>query len=377
MHSSTETLADDSRRVPPGLDGIVVADTSVGAVHGDEGYFQYRGHSAAQLAREQSIESIWYLLHNSVLPTEGDMLDFVALTGAGRSIDTSTEVLLDHIAGVATFQALRTALSFHGASLEPWVDRPIDDVRAESIGLIAPIPTMIAHLWRRANGQVPLAADPSRGLVEDYLRMLSGTDPHAPEVRAVEQYLGLTVDHGLNASTFVARCTASSGADLGAVLVAGIGSLSGPLHGGAPSLVLDMLDEIERSGDAAAWVESRLAKGQRVMGFGHRIYRTEDPRAALLRETAIEAGGPRIEAAIRVEELVVTALAERYPDRDLRTNVEFYAAVALEQAGLPRQLFTPTFAISRAIGWMAHAIEQISMNRIIRPSSSYVGPIHN
>ncbi|NOX28679.1 MAG: hypothetical protein GXP35_01295, partial [Actinobacteria bacterium] len=137
--SHKETPADGSRRVPPGLDGIVVTDTSVGAVHGDEGYFQYRGHSAALLAREQSIESIWYLLHNSAMPTDRGIKDFMALTGAGRAIDASTEQLLDHIAGVATFQALRTALSFHGAGLGPWVDRPVDEVRGECIGLIAPI----------------------------------------------------------------------------------------------------------------------------------------------------------------------------------------------------------------------------------------------
>ena len=183
----------------------------------------------------------------------------------------------------------------------------------------------------------------------------------------------LTIDHGFNASTFTARVVASTGADLTAAIVAAMGALSGPLHGGAPALVLDMLAEIEEPARARAWAEEALASGRRIMGFGHRVYRTEDPRLALLKQTALELSGPVVELAVEVERVVLELLEQRYPERKLRTNVEFYAGVVLHQIGLPPALFTPTFAVSRTIGWTAHVLEQTVGNRIIRPSSRYVG----
>jgi citrate synthase len=365
--------------VPPGLDGIIVADTSVGAVDGAAGYFHYRGHSAATLAEHHPFEAIWHLMHEGSLPDSEQLAAFSQRAGQARSLDPRTIQLIDMVApaGVPSHPIadLRTVVGSAGRALEPWVGRDIDDVANEALGLIATMPTIVAAIWRTSQRLPTIAADPTRRLAEDYLTMLLGRDVDPIAAVVVDQYLGLTVDHGFNASTFAARCTASTGADLGGVLATGISSLSGPLHGGAPSLVLDMLDDIERTGDPRRWVEQRLASGQRIMGFGHRIYRGDDPRAALLRATASTIGGRRIEQAIEVESLVVSTLAERYPDRDLRANVEFYAAVALEQAGIARQLFTPTFAISRAVGWMAHALEQIAANRIIRPDSRYVGEL--
>jgi citrate synthase len=240
--------------------------------------------------------------------------------------------------------------------------------------LVAAFPTLVGALWRLRNGEAPLEPDSSLGLAADHVRMITGTAPTPEHTRAIERYLMLTVDHGLNASTFTARTVASTGADLGAVVVAALGSLSGPLHGAAPSRVLEMLLEIGDPSRADAWVQAALARNDVIMGFGHRVYRTEDPRSALLKETALEMGGPLVELAVEVEDVIQDALERHRPGRDLRTNVEYYASVVLHLVGLPSELFTPTFAVSRMIGWTAHAIEQTMGNRIIRPSSRYVGP---
>ena len=198
--------------------------------------------------------------------------------------------------------------------------------------------------------------------------------PPERHVRALERYLILTINHGFNASTFTARVVTSTGADLPAAIVAAMAALSGPLHGGAPALVNEHAGRA--IGDAArarAWAEEALASGRRIMGFGHRVYRTEDPRSALLKRTALEFGGPIVGFAVEVERVVLGPAERRYPERRLRTNVEFYAGVVLHQIGLPAPLFTSTFAVSRTIGWTAHALEQMIGNRIIRPSSRYVG----
>jgi citrate synthase len=184
----------------------------------------------------------------------------------------------------------------------------------------------------------------------------------------------LAVDHGFNASTFTTRVVTSTGADLGAAICAGIGALSGPLHGGAPSRALDSLDAIGTPDRAEAWIRRAVQNGERIMGFGHPVYRTTDPRSTLLRSIAESFGGPLVDFAEKVEETVERVLAELKPGRELHTNVEFYAGVVMELCGLPRDLFTPTFAASRVIGWCAQALEQAADNRIIRPSSRYVGP---
>jgi citrate synthase len=184
----------------------------------------------------------------------------------------------------------------------------------------------------------------------------------------------LTVDHGFNASTFTARVVASTGADLGAAVVGALGALSGPLHGGAPSRALDLLDAIGTPDRAYGWIRDAVERGERIMGFGHAVYKTDDPRSTMLREVAIGLGGPRAELAVTVEKLIVEALAEVKPGRQLYANVEFYAGVVMEAAGLPPELFTPTFAVSRMIGWCANVLEQAVDNRIIRPSARYVGP---
>jgi citrate synthase len=204
--------------------------------------------------------------------------------------------------------------------------------------------------------------------------MLTGDVPSERHARAVEQYMILTIDHGFNASTFTARVITSTGADLGAAIVGAIGALSGPLHGGAPSRALDLLDAIGSAEAADAYLRPLIEGGERIMGFGHRVYKTDDPRSVLLREVAKQFGGPMVELAQQVERTTVDLLEELKPGRQLYANVEFYAGVVMYICGIPRHMFTPTFAAGRTIGWTTHVMEQAAHNRLIRPSARYVGP---
>jgi citrate synthase len=207
----------------------------------------------------------------------------------------------------------------------------------------------------------------------DYLWMLSGSEPEPRHAMAVERYLVVTVDHGFNSSTFTARIATSTGTDFAGIVTAALATLSGPLHGGAPSRALDMLDQIGDRSRASEFVRDVVAHDGRIMGFGHRIYRTVDPRSQVLHDTAREIDAPLLPLAEQVEDEIVAALAELKPGRELYANVEYYAGVVMDAAGIPRDLFTPTFTISRSIGWVSHALEQAADNRVIRPSSRYVG----
>jgi citrate synthase len=228
----------------------------------------------------------------------------------------------------------------------------------------------------RGMGQPPVPeseVDKARSIPARFLTRWRGeADPN--HVKAIDAYWISAAEHGANASTFTARIVASTGADAAASLSAAVGALSGPLHGGAPSRVLTMLDAVEASGDADGYVRKALENHERLMGFGHRVYRAEDPRARVLRRTAREIGAPRLEVAEKLEEAALAQLAERYPDRVLATNVEFWSAVVLDYAGVPPDLFTPMFACARVAGWSAHILEQKRQSRLIRPSAAYVGP---
>jgi citrate synthase len=358
---------------PPGLEGIVVAATAIGDVRGDEGYFHYRGHAAPALAATRSLEEVWHLLHAGRLPGADELPRFLAATAALRPLAPEVRAALPVVSAIGSpMTGLRTLMSLAGQSARSWLEIDPTARAAEALRLVAAMPAAVAGIWRAKHGLLLIGPDERCGLAEDYLRMITGTTPPRQHVRALERYLILTIDHGFNASTFTARVVASTGADLPAAIVAAMGALSGPLHGGAPALVLDMLGEIGDATRARRWAEDALASGHRIMGFGHRVYRTEDPRSALLKQTALELGGPVARLAVEVERVVLELLDSRYPERKLRTNVEFYAGVVLHQIGLPPALFTPTFAVSRTIGWTAHALEQIVGNRIIRPSSRYV-----
>lgn len=371
--------------VPRGLTNVVVAETRIGDVRGAEGFFHYRGVSGVELAAEARFEDAWRLVALGALPQDtAEVAEWRARTAAAREIPGSVLPMLPTIARSALdpMAQLRTALALVSAAdgRRPLYDESEPERIHDAIRLAAVSPTLIAALHRLAGGQDPIAPDPGHDPIGDFLRMLLGSVPDDRLVTALGTYLTAAIDHGFNASTFTARVIASTGADLAACAGGALGALSGPLHGGAPARTLDMLDDIGSPERADAWVRARVQRGERIMGFGHAVYRTEDPRSRLLRGVAqrLRAEGlasERVDVAVTVEQTVLRVLDELKPGRSLRTNVELYAAVVMEACGIPRALFTPTFASARLIGWGAHACEQVQDGKILRPSSRYVGAL--
>ena len=363
--------------VPRGLAGVAVAETSVGDVRGEEGFYHYHQYDATTLAGQRSFEDVWRLLIDGALPAnDAERATFAAETAALRALPPSIEPALAAVAALGSPDAqLRSVMAAVGAEarMRPVVDLSRAERRHDGLVLAATMPTAVAALYRRRHGAEPIPPDPARGVVEDYLHQL-GADPSPEPAHALEQYLITTIDHGFNSSTFTARVVASTGADTGACVVAAMGALSGPRHGGAPSRALDMLDAIGTAAAAPAWVRAELDAGRRIPGFGHAVYRTTDPRSRFLAGVAARLGDPRVAMAAEVEAVVVAELARRHPERRLVTNVEYWASVVLEAAGVPRELFTSTFAVARVIGWTAHILEQAADAKIIRPSAHYVGP---
>jgi citrate synthase len=370
------TLAID---VPKGLKGLVVAETEVGDVRGTEGFYHYRQYSAIELALKCSLEEVWYLLYNGHLPERAELKEWERRFRAQRVLTQDLKELLGSIARVGArfvpLEALRTALSIMTSSwgFKSWLDIDRMTLQEQAFRVCAIIPTLVTALHRLNQGLSPVDPHPQLSYAANYLYMWKGVIPPPQHARAIEKYMVSTIDHGFNASTFTARVVTSTGADLGSAVVAAIGSLSGPLHGGAPSRALEMLDAIKTPEEADDWIRSAILRGERIMGFGHPVYKTDDPRSIMLRDIAEELGGPRVEFAKYIEQRVIALLEELKPGRQLRTNVEFYASIMMETIGLPPELFTPTFACSRAIGWTAHILEQAADNRIIRPSGRYVG----
>jgi citrate synthase len=380
--------------VPPGLRGVVVTATTLGDVRGDEGFYHYRQYSAVELARTRSFSDVCALMIDDTLADPAQSRRFAAEMAALREVPEAVAAALPLIAaaGGTPLSGLRTALSLTGAALDlpPLWDADPPTRRAAALRLCAVTPTILAALHRLRQGRSPIPPRPELSPPADWLHMITGAEPSPEHVRAVERYLVATVDHGFNASTFtarvvastgadlaaavVARVVASTGADLAAAVVAALGAFSGPLHGGAPDRALAALDEIGTPDRIDGWVHDKLAAGERIMGFGHAVYTTEDPRSRLLRDTARELGGELVEFACAVEERVVALLAEAKPDRPRYANVEFYAGVVMEICGIPRDMFTPTFAVSRVVGWAANVLEQATERRIIRPAAHDVGP---
>jgi citrate synthase len=365
---------------PKGLAGVIVADTVIGDVRGQEGFYHYRQYSARELADKRTLEDVWVLLFDGELPTAEARAAFSDEVRPLRSLPDLVRPMLPDIARAGTrflpLDALRSAVSLTTAALgfRPSLDVSAAELRADAVRLCALVPTLTAALFRLRRGEEPVEPDPELTHAANYLWMLTGERPEPEHARAVEQYLISTVDHGFNVSTFTARVITSTGADLGAAVVGAIGALSGPLHGGAPSRALEMLEAIGEPARAEEWIRGEVARGGRIMGFGHRVYKTEDPRSTLLRELAQRLGGERAEFAATVERTIVGVLAELKPGRELHANVEFYTGVVMERCGIPPEMFTPTFAVSRVIGWCANILEQADDNRIIRPSARYVGP---
>jgi citrate synthase len=381
---SNQTLASPSSVLvaPPGLKGVIVADTTVGDVRGLEGFYHYRQYSAVELAEQRPLEDVWRLMIDGSLPTTLAARErFAEDVRSLSAVPESVLAVLPAIAAVSEpLDGLRTALSLAAGhrGMQPNIDISIEQRRSDALSLCAVTPTLLCALNRLRNGLTPIAARTDLGYAANYLWMMHGVESPPEHVRAVEQYLITTIDHGFNASTFTARVVASTGADFGACVTAAIGSLSGPLHGGAPSRALALLDEIGTPDRIDAVVRPMIVSGDKIMGFGHPVYKTDDPRSVLLRSVArgLATGSESqrlVTFAEEVEAAVFRLLAELKPGRQLHTNVEFYAGVVMELCGIPRSMFTPTFASSRVIGWCANMLEQSSNNKIIRPSARYIG----
>jgi citrate synthase len=350
-----------------GLEGTIFAETSLSDVDGENGQLIIAGHRVEALAGQQTFEGLCARLW--ALGEGQEVAPAPAVLGAARvrafALLPAVEPALRRLDGDG-MEALRAAL----AQL---------DANAADAALVTAATAVFAAAWVRLRaGQTPLAPDPLAGHAADYLRMAVGhaTPAHGA---ALDAYLVTVSDHGLNASTFAARVVTSTGSDLVSAVVAGVAALKGPLHGGAPGPVLDMLDAIGTPAAAPAWLQAQLAAGRRIMGMGHRIYRVRDPRAFVLERALAQleqtgARDERLALARAVERSAEALLAERHPDRPLRANVEFYTALLLEAVGLPRAAFSATFAVGRVAGWAAHVAEQRRTGRLIRPGSRYVGP---
>ncbi|MCA1221445.1 citrate synthase [Streptomyces sp. 8L] len=366
--------------VPRGLAGVVVTETAIGDVRGREGFYHYREYSAIDLARSRGFEDVWHLMFHGTLPDAEQSAAFAARVAALRHLPDEVAGALPLIARASSaagpLAGLRTALSLYGSAtgLRPLYDTDPERRAEDALAACAVVPTILTALHRIGLGQEPLAPRDDLGHAANYLYTLTGREPAPDHARAIEQYLVATVDHGFNPSTFAARVIASTGADLAACLVGGVGAFSGPLHGGAPARALDTLDAIGTVDRIDPWIRERVLAGERIMGFGHAVYRTEDPRSRMLRGLAQGFGGPLVDFAVQVEQRVEAILAELKPGRELHTNVEFYAGVVMEQCGLPRAMFTPTFAVARVVGWSANILEQATDSKIIRPGARYVGP---
>ncbi|MBI5668145.1 MAG: citrate synthase/methylcitrate synthase [Chloroflexi bacterium] len=358
----------------PGLEGVVAAETRLSSVDGQAGELVIAGFLLEELAGNATFEEMVYLLWHDRLPAAGELADFRVRLAAEHHLPPATLALLDAAARdkAAAMDALRMAASTLSLGREG------DNAERDALKLVACFPTIVAAYWRRLNGQMPIEPRADLGHAANYLYMLTGSVPDAAHVRGLETYLNTVVDHGLNASTFTARVIISTGSDMISAVVGALGALKGPLHGGAPGPALDMVFEIGDPANAEAVLRRKLEAGERLMGFGHRVYKVRDPRADVLAAAAErmfhDSGDTALYDLSRQVEQVALRLLEAYkPGRNLQTNVEFYTALVLHGLGLPVELFTPTFAISRVGGWTAHCFEQISVGRIIRPQSAYTG----
>jgi citrate synthase len=363
-----------------GLEGVVATETRLSSVDGEVGELIIAGLPVEELANRASFEEVVLLLWHDALPGPQQLADFQDELAGRRALPRGALDLLRAAAveKASTMDALRMAsgtLSLSASGDASAADRS----HAEALALVACLPTIVAAYWRLLNGEEPVMPDPMLSHAANYLYMLTGEKPGAESVRALETYLNTVSDHGMNASTFAARVIVSTRSDIVSAIVGAIGALKGPLHGGAPGPALDVVFEIEEAARAERILREKLERGERLMGFGHRIYRVRDPRADVLASAAerlYAAGGDGelYKLALEVEKTALRLLAEYKPGRPLQTNVEFYTALLLHGLDLPTQLFTPTFAVARVAGWTAHCFEQQALDHIVRPQSAYVGP---
>ena len=360
-----EMSAQADRPYSPGLEGVIAGETSLSYVDGANGRLLYRGYRIGDLVESGTYPAVANLLWTGEwdpghrLPTAPVPAPVMAVVRAMPS-------------DAKPMDALRTAVSAWGATQElPWPPT-VDQARA----LTAFSPSALAAFARLRSGKDPIDPDPRLDLTAGFLYQLTGERPEDGTVRALDAYFIVGAEHGFNASTFTARVITSTRSDVASAVAGAIGTMKGPLHGGAPSEVVDQLAQVGSAEHAEQWIRDTLARGERLMGFGHRVYRAYDPRAAALRKVAegMEHKPEWLTMATEVEDVALRILAEKHPDRPLRTNVEYYAAPGLMGVGLSPDLFPATFSLARHAGWTAHVLEQAANNRLIRPDVNYVGP---
>ncbi len=354
-----------------GLDDVIVGKSQISYVGGETGELVFRGFDVRDLVPGVPYESVVHLLLHGGPPDSDPSPEVLRALGAARDVPASLERLVDALPpALPPLEALRTILSSLGDGSYEY-----PPTLEQGFRLIARAPVLLARHVRRSQGLAPVPPRPELSHAANYLWMLSGQEPLPARVRALEGYFDLLADHGMNASTFALCVAISTQTDLVSAATAAFGTLKGPVHGGAPARVIEMLDAIGREELAEAWIRERLARRQVLFGFGHRAYKTEDPRGLILHGLAPTVAAPeRLALAEGVERTALRALREARPGARLYTNVEYYSAVVLEGIGLPPELFTPTFALARTAGWTAHAIEQAGDNRLMRPDVEYVGP---
>ena len=354
-------------RVDSGLDGVIVADTVMSEVDGEEGRLVVRGHNLQELVSSRGFEGVAALLWEGHAEGGGDEAA-VRKGMAEARVRAYADVpkLLAATKGLTPVEGLRVGLGM----------LPDSDPLPHQYLVCGALPVFLAALLNAQKGLSPIAPDPALTTAQDLLRMIRGQRAGEVFEKGLDAYLATVADHGFNASTFTARVVASTHAGLISAVLAALCALKGPLHGGAPGPVLDMLDEIGEASRAEAWFDDAFAKGTTLMGFGHRIYKVRDPRADVLKNTVatLPSTAGRLAYAVEVEKGAIAALRRHKPGRRLDTNVEYYTALLLEALDVPREAFTALFAVGRAAGWCAHVFEQEKGGRIIRPQSNYVGP---
>jgi citrate synthase len=355
-----------------GLKGIIAAETSISMIDGERGLLIYRGFDAKELALTRSFEEAAYLIWHGELP-DGNQLDALkVMLKEKRMLQPETIAMLQALpADMELMAAIRTVISSMGT--RKFNEIPVIE---QAIELTAVIPSIIAWRYRENKGLLQIEPDESLNHVENFLYMLTGEKRLGAKREALEAYMILTMEHGMNASSFAARVIASTESDLASAVTGAAGAMKGPLHGGAPSGVIELLNEIE-SGGIERILRLKLNNGEKLMGFGHRVYKTADPRAIALREIAQRVSGNNswLELAVEVEDCAVKLLKEYKPGRNLYANVEFYAAAVMKAIGMEDELFTPAFTAARITGWTAHVMEQWSDNAIYRPDARYIGVI--
>ncbi|TMC79565.1 MAG: citrate synthase/methylcitrate synthase [Chloroflexi bacterium] len=362
----------------PGLQGVVAARTRLSKVDGRKGELVIAGYPLEEIAGRATFEEMVFLLWNDRLPSARDLETFRSELVAVRDLPPITRDVLEAAAAqkLPAMDALRMAAGT--LSLRTDGETVPEGPYRDALVSVARFATIVAGYGRLLAGEGPVAPHHGLSHAANYLYMLTGSRPSDARTRALETYLNTVIDHGLNASTFAARVIVSTESDVISAIVGAIGALKGPLHGGAPGPALDMVFEIGRAANAEPFMRAKLDRGERLMGFGHRIYKVRDPRADVLSaaaEALFRADGDMdlYELAREVERVALRLLDEYKPGRSLRTNVEFFTALVLQGLGIPVDLFTPTFAVSRVAGWAAHCLEQLGANRIIRPESEYAG----